>query len=405
MQPIHVIGLGLGREWLVPAAARLIDRAEVLAGGRRLIDLFPDHPGRRLPLAGPLDPWLDEVAAASETSRVVVLTSGDPGFYGVAARLAERVGRDRLVIQPNVPVAAAAFARLGLAWDDAVVASLHGRDEEALFAALDGVAKAAVYTDPANSPGKIARLLLERGQTDWRMSVLENLGGRDERIWQGGLAEAAETGFGPLNVVVLIRQGRAERPRLGAPEEAYQRQGGLVTKAEVRAVALAKLELGPGQTVWDLGAGCGSVGLEASLLTPGGKIIAVEARPERAADIEANRARYQVGRLEVVRAELPGCLAELPRPDRIFIGGGGEALAAIIEAAWSRLDDGGVMVAAAVRLAALKTAQDGLERLAGRVEVTQVQIARSAELAGDRYLKSLNPVWLIKGVKREVDGD
>ena len=398
---VFLIGLGLGPGDLGPRAAKALERAQVLAGGRRLLDLLADHPGQRIVLKGDLASWLDRVAEAAGEGRVAVLASGDPLFFGIGRRLLERLGPDRVEVFPNITSIQAGFAALKEPWDGVEIVSLHGRDGQGLWAALARAERVALLTDPSNTPAALARELLDRGQAGWRMSVLEDLGQADQRIGEYSLEAAASVEFSPLNVVVLRRT--APRPGffLGQAEEAYEHQAGLITKAEVRAVALGLLGLGPGMCVWDLGAGCGSVGLEASLLIPGGRIVALEKDPARVELIKANQAHYQVGSLEVVRGEMPGALADLPDPDRVFIGGGGRDLEKIVHTAASRLAPGGVVVVSLVLLESLETALAALARAGLETDWTQVQIGRSAPLAGGTRLQALNPVWLVRGRKRK----
>lgn len=403
MIPVQVVGVGAGPADLSAAQAQVIAQAQVLAGGTRLLEMFGAHQAPRLTLAYNLDSWLGEVAAAAQAQRVVVLASGDPGFYGVAAKVVAHLGADNVVIHPGLTTVQTAFARLKEPWQDARVVSLHGRDqgsgEDALWPALAQAKRVAVYTDPAHTPDALARLLRARGQEHWRLAVLEDLGADNERVGEYSLDEAAGLRFSPLNLVVLKRLAWPEPLRLGLPEEAYAHEAGLITKAEARVLALAKLELAPGQTLWDLGAGSGSLGIEATLLVPGGRVVAVERVPERAAQIEANRARFGAASLEVVAAELPGALASLPDPDRVFVGGGGPALGEIIAKACRRLPSGGVLVAALVLLGSLEAARGALATAGLETEITQVQISRDAPLGADLYLKALNPVYLVKGVK------
>ena len=406
MKPVQVVGLGLDPKDLSPRLRGIIDEARVLAGGRRLLDFFPGHPGRRLVLAGGLEDWLGQVEQEAGEGSVVVLASGDPGFFGIARRLVERLGRERVEIHPNLSCLQVAFARLGLAWDQAAVLSLHGRGLDSLAGALRGRDLVAVLTDPQNHPGAMARLLLERGQAEhWRMWVLEDLGGREERVRALEPAQAVDQEFYPLNLVVFQRRVPAPALCLGAEDESYQHQAGLITKAEVRAVALAKLALGPGLTLWDLGAGCGSVGLEACLLMPGGRVLAVEQDEQRVEQIKANRRRCQAAELEVIQGRLPGALAGLARPDRVFVGGGGDQLAAIIEQSLQRLGPGGVLVAAVVRLESLEAARAALVRAGLEPELVQVQVSRGRSLGGGVYLKALNPVWLVRGIKGGKGGE
>ncbi len=401
MIPVQVVGLGGGPQDLTPRQAGIVAEAQVLAGGKRLLAMFPDHRARRLALAYNLDAWVEDLAQAARDRRVAVLASGDPGFFGIAGRLVERLGPEAVVIHPNLTTVQAAFARLKEPWQDVAVVSLHGRGDAALWPALLRAERVAIYTDSRHTPEGIARLLLERGQDHWRLAVLENLGSSTERVKEYSLEEAAGMSFSPLNLAVLKRQAWPEELRLGLGEESFAHQDGLITKSEVRALSLAKLELTPGLTLWDLGAGSGSLGLEASLLTRGGHVVAVEAVPERVHQIKANRRRFGAASLEVVQARLPEALASLPDPQRVFVGGGGPDLAAIIRGAAQRLPSGGILVAALVLVSSLEAARRALAAAGLREEITQVQISRGAALGDDIYLKAQNPVWLVKGVKRQ----
>jgi precorrin-6Y C5,15-methyltransferase (decarboxylating) len=157
------------------------------------------------------------------------------------------------------------------------------------------------------------------------------------------------------------------------------------------------LALYPGHLLWDVGAGCGSVGLEASLLLPGGKIYAVEQDPARVAQIAANRDKFGVKNLEVICGHAPECLAGLPDPQRVFVGGGGRDLGVILQEVLKRLDKDGKVVLTATRLETLETARVILEQGGWQVEVTQIQVSRSRPLAGGSYLQALNPVWIVTG--------
>ncbi len=403
MKTIHVIGLGLGPDHVGPAARKLIEAADLLAGGIRLLEFFPDFEGERLSLTNNLADWLERVVAAAASKNVVVLASGDPNYYGIAGRLIQKAGAEHVRILPNITTVQAAFAELKETWADLVVVSLHGRNVDALYSAVRENTRVAVFTDTTNTPARIARLLLDRGQENWRMTVLENLGTEETCIRQCELEEAVTEAFSPLNLVVLHRTEPPATLTLGTPDDEFEHEAGLITKAEVRAAALGKLALGPDLTLWDLGAGCGSVGLEATLLMPRGRVIAVERKAERVGMIEANRAKFGAANLDIVHGELPGALENLPRPDRVFIGGGGNDLGEIIRICWSRLSDQGIIVAAVVRLDSLSLARQAFTGLGSAPDVVQAQFSRGAPLGGDFYLKALNPVWLVSGRKTEIE--
>lgn len=401
MKPIHIVGLGLGPMDITPESERIVRRADVIAGGKRLLAFFPDHEGERLVLTGDVNGWLARVAAAAQDREVAVLASGDPGFYGIASRGAEYFGPENIVVHPAVTAAQAAFARLKLPWQDAEIISLHGRGEASLWGALSQYSKIAVYTDPVHSPDVIARKIMERDLENWRLFVLSDLGSPDEQCEEYSLETAARTQFSPLNVVVLIRDHPPCPITVGAPEEAYQHEAGLITKAEVRAVALGKLALSPGHTLWDLGAGCGSVGIEASGLVKNSQVWAVEKKPERVRQIRDNRRKFGAANLNVLQADLPGGIDELPDPDRIFIGGGGDSLADVIKVSAPRLSAGGVMVVSVVMFKSLEAARKTMSDLGMDPEIIQIQINGSKSIAEDLFLRAQNPVWLITGRKTE----
>jgi precorrin-6Y C5,15-methyltransferase (decarboxylating) len=410
MIPVQVVGLGMSPADLTPKAEAIIREAQVLVGGRRLLDYFSGHRSMKIPLGRDPEGTLRQLPALAETKRVVVLASGDPNYYGVGPLVVKVLGAEHVVIHPNLTAVQTACARLQMPWQDATVVSLHGRAWDPLTAALDKPGPWLIYTDPAHAPGEIARFLLGRGLSQARFCVLEDLGQDSERLTWLSLTEAREREFSPLNLVVVVPEpgemsSRRPRLHLGLPEAALEHQAGLITKAEVRAVVLAKLQLFPGQVLWDVGGGAGSVGLEASLLIPGGKIFAVERHPERAAQITANRDTFGVHNLEVVCVPAPVGLARLPDPHRVFVGGGGPEVGAIIQEAVRRLGPEGRVVVTAALLETLAAARTALDEAGWEVEVVQLQVSRSHPLAGGTALQALNPVWIVTGWLRGEPGE
>ncbi len=401
MIPVQVVGLGMGVEDLSPRARGIIETAEVLAGGSRHLGYFPDHPARKITLGKEVRQTLALLQQLAATRRVVVLASGDPNFYGIGPLVVEVMGPEAVHIHPNLTAVQAAAARLRIPWQEAAVVSLHGRGDEALSAALGRGGTIFVYTDRQHTPAWIGNWLRERGWDHARLAVLEDLGQDGERIRHLRPAEAAGETFSDLNMVVMTAAPAAAAAalHLGMPEEALAHEAGLITKAEVRAVALAKLRLGPGQTVWDIGAGSGSVSLEASLLTPGGRIFAVEQQAERAAQIEANLRKFRVTNLEIVCGRAPECLDALPDPDRVFVGGGGQDLPGMLAAAGRRLTSGGRLVVTAALWESLNTARGFLEDRGWETDLCQVQVSRARRLGASEYLQALNPIWIIAGQK------
>ncbi|UQZ88820.1 bifunctional cobalt-precorrin-7 (C(5))-methyltransferase/cobalt-precorrin-6B (C(15))-methyltransferase [Deltaproteobacteria bacterium Smac51] len=404
---LYVIGLLPDQGWLSPAVASLIEGADVLAGGDRLLEMFPSHTGEKLSLTTPLEGWLNQLRdLQGQGRRVVVLASGDPNYFGIAKKLLTVIDKEHVTIVPTVSTVQQAFARLKVSYERAEVVSMHGREAKVAFWAglyrvshFEGSGYLAVYTDAENSPSVIAKRLLGRGQQNWRMHVFEDLGTQDERVTSWSLYEAKLRKFSPLNLVILECLRRPASISLGMPEGAYVHEAGLITKREVRVVTLGLLELLSHHTMWDLGAGSGSVSIEAAALLPYGSVWSVEKSPLRTEQISANRAFFGAAQVEIVEDEAMSAMAHLPTPDRIFIGGGGTGLSSIIPVAAARLNSEGIMVVNAVSLDNFQTARESMKKAGLDVTVTQIQVARSEPLAESAYLKPLNQVWLVRGVK------
>jgi precorrin-6B C5,15-methyltransferase / cobalt-precorrin-6B C5,C15-methyltransferase len=406
---IQVVGMGLGAQDLTAHHRDIIAGADVLIGGKRLLALFPDSPAEKKVIGKDVGEVIVYIRRRMARRSIVVLASGDPLFYGIGANLVEAFGPQRVVIHPNVSSAAAAFARIGQPWQAARVVSLHGkRNQRVLLELLRSEDTVAVLTDPAHDPAGVARLLLEHDLDLFGMCVLEALGTASERVGWHDLRRAASMKFQEPNIVVLKRRpDRPDRKRplfLGAPDAWFDHEKGLITKAEVRAVTLSKLRLGPRHTLWDLGAGSGSVAVEAALFITAGKILAVEKDPRRVEQINANAKRFGVGNLRAVQAALPEGLAGLPRPHRVFIGGGGRDLPGIITAAAHCLRPDGILVVNTVLLKNLESAAETLRQLGFRTEIVQVQILRGQDMPFSTRLEALNPVWIITGVRKAEGG-
>lgn len=384
---IAVVGV-CGGEPVGKEARAAIEAASLVAGaGRHLRTLTPIG-ARTLPIDGPLTDMLD--ALARERGGVCVLASGDPGFFGIVRVLGERFGADRLDVHPAPSSVSLAFARLGLAWDDAAVISAHGRPLAEAARRAVRHPKAAVLVAPDAPPEALGRELRALGASHGRAAVCSRLGEPDEHVDIVTLQELAAGSFDAMSVVVLLEgDGLAEAPTLewGQSEERFAARDGLVTKAEVRAVALGKLALPPAGVAWDVGAGSGSVAIEIAAIAPRLRVIAVERRADDIRRIEAN-VHAHGATLEVVHGEAPGALDALPDPDRVFVGGGGIA---VLDAALARLRPGGRLVAT---FAALDRAAAAYERLGNLAEVS---VARGRPLAGGVRLEAENPVFVVWG--------
>jgi precorrin-6Y C5,15-methyltransferase (decarboxylating) len=399
--PITIIGTGVSSEDLTASQRAIIESADILVGGQRLLDQFGRRECRQRVIDKDLKGLGDFLEAHMDAHAIVVLTSGDPLFFGIGAFLVRRLGADKVHILPNVSAVAAAFARLGEPWQAVRVVSLHGRNHTGqLLRCLANGDTVAVYTDPVHTPAWLAELLAENGFADVTMIVLEQLGTADERITRTRPDRATGIAFADLNLVVLKPDPtRQTVPALypGMPDHHFAHENGLITKAEVRALSLSRLQLFDRAVLWDLGAGSGSVSIEAGLFITRGAIFSVEKKPQRIDQINVNRRRFGIGNLQAVQAHLPQGLADLPNPDRVFIGGGGKDLGDIITAAAGRLKPGGIIVINTVLVDNMTIAVSKLESLGLDMDMVQIQVNRATAMPFSHRLEAINPVWIITG--------
>jgi precorrin-6Y C5,15-methyltransferase (decarboxylating) len=420
--PCRVIGvLDDGTASLGATALAYLRSADVVIGAARTLALFEREckPGAVLhDLTGRMKAVPEWVRAARSDHRsCVVLATGDPLCHGIAPYLAQHLCVQALDILPNVSTLQLACARIGLAWQEARIVSIHARDAGewtrgstpthglyALAQALRRDARLLVLTSPDNSPDRIARLLVAEGLADdFHMAVAENLLQPDERV----LAElsphdAAGMRFAALNVVLLWRVTPAPRPvRFGLMDTEFaqrQPEKGLITKQEVRAVSLARLQLRADSVAWDIGAGSGSVGLEAARLCPQGHVYAIEKNDADFAIAGTNHAAFGVSNYSLLHGKAPEGLDAWPDPDAVFIGGSGGELATLIGGIVRRLRPHGTLVMNFVTLENLATATAALQALEGEGiawDVLQLQAARSKPILHMHRMAAENPVWIV----------
>ncbi len=365
-------------------SSRSAQRVIVLGADRLEAGTTLELPG--VDLAGALD------AIGYETGPVCVLASGDPGFFGIVRPLIERFGAEALDVHPAPSSVSLAFARLGLAWDDAVVVSAHGRPLASAARAILAHPKVAVLTSPDATPQQLGRALMDLGVDPRRVAVCSHLGEPDEVVRETDLVGLGGRPWEPLSVVVLLASGAEVSSEAvlawGLADEGFAHRGGMLTRAEVRAVALGKLALPAQGVLWDVGASSGSVAVECARLRPGLQVIAVEERPDDAARVEANALAHRTS-VEVVQGTAPAALAGLPDPDRAFVGGGGLP---VLDAVLARLRPGGQVVAT---YAALDRAAAAVERLG---QLVQIGVARGRRLPdGGVRLAAENPIFVVWG--------
>jgi precorrin-6Y C5,15-methyltransferase (decarboxylating) len=406
---VAVVGIGEdGCAGLSARAVGAVAAAQVLVGGERQLEFFPQFRGERIVLKGGLSATIERIARLAEEHNVCVLASGDPMFYGIGGLVVRKVGAEHVDVIAQPSSVQQAFARVGIAWQDATFVSVHGRPLEGLSARLRRARLAAVLTDEENAPPRIARHLADYGHDGWRAWVCEDLGGAAERIrpYDTLAALAADaTPCAPLYVLLLERRDEAWRAPPAIPhlsEDAYAKRipkKGLITKREVRTLSLAALALRPDATVWDIGAGSGSVAIEAAMLAPEGRVFAVEVDPEGVDICRENTRVHGTDNVRVVAGLAPAALADLPPPDAVFIGGSKGAMDELIDVALARLSPGGRLVVNAVTLDNVAEAYQAFRRRGLLPEVQLVNVSRGEPLA--RYLRyeAQNPIHIFAVTK------
>lgn len=407
---IHIIGIGDdGLDGITSQAKRVIDEAELLLGAESTLKLVPRGSTERVMIGADLEDVLQRISAASG-KRIVVLASGDPLFYGVARYLCDKLGKERFDVLPHVSTMQLAFARVKESWEDAYLTNLATNPLDAVIEKIRTADTVGLFTSDRFSPRDVSQALLDANIDYFHAYVCENLGSPDERVTQGSLGEIARDEFGSLNVMILVR--RPETPdqptdayvtrRFGNPDELFLQsrpKRGLLTPAEVRSIALAELAVGPSSVVWDIGAGSGSVSIEAALLADRGTVYAIEMDPEDINLIRSNAERFRVRNLTPVLGRAPEAWGNLPRPDCIFVGGSGREIARVVELAFKQLAPGGRIVANVASIESLSTLDESLHRLAGDVKVLMINVARGTHQLERVRFGALNPSFLLSAMK------
>jgi precorrin-6B C5,15-methyltransferase / cobalt-precorrin-6B C5,C15-methyltransferase len=406
MKPkIHIIGMGPGNaEYIHPAAQRILEASDVLIGGKRNLEAVEELNREKLVIGNNLEEISSYIAKHAGNRRIAVLVSGDPGIYSILGFLKARLEGVDIEVLPGISSLQYLCSRLQLNWNDMRIVSVHGRQEDNLTEIVRKHPKVAIFTGGEQTPGRICASLLEKGIRDACVAVGENLSYPEERIVQGTLEELKEMTFDSLSIMV-IHAGKMETAvrkaweyqTPGIPDDMFLRGNVPMTKEEVRAVSLAKLRLSRDSVVYDIGAGTGSVAVECGLICTCGRICAIERNPEAVALIEQNIRKFGLENVIISAGDAPEALIGLPRPDRVFIGGTGGNMEAIL--GWIVGQCGSIRVVAnAVTIESAYEAVKGMEALGfDNVEIVNVAITRSRK-AGDKHLmQAVNPVYVISG--------
>ncbi len=414
MKEINVVGIGLdGRLGLSEYVDSIVQRATVLAGAKRHLSYFEEHPAEKIVLQDLERDLNSAKEKALIGERVVILASGDPLFFGLGRLLVAKVPNDKLNFYPHLSSVQLAFSQLRLPWQDARLVSLHGRDcDELVRCWKQGASKIAVLTDHKFNPVALAQLYLSlKLTTSYKFIVCQDLTFADAKIQSfepeviKELADLPEDSFSRLNLVILIRQDSkadldlTHLPLLGIEDYdflSFSDRPGLITKKEIRTLILSELALLPEQTIWDIGAGTGSISIEIGRLVPSARIYSLEKSAIAVDLIARNSDRFKVTNVQPISGKAPQALAQLPMPDRVFIGGSGGNLEKILDVCQARIAATGIIVLAVATIENLTEIVAWSKQNSWQYSLLQVQVSRSTAITNLTRLSPLNPVTIVR---------
>lgn len=409
-EKIHIIGIGDdGADGITSRAKTLIDEAQLLIGPPFILKLFDGQSSECWDAGDDIEALANRLNSA-EHQKVVILTAGDPLFYGTARYLCDRLGKDRFEVLPHVSTMQLAFARVKETWNEAYLTNLATHSLTHVINKIRNAERVGVFTASHATPADLANALLDAGIDYFTAYVCENLGAPDERVTSGELSEFTEVKFGELNVMILVRKPDVpDRPRqmegrriFGNPDDLFLQskpKRGLLTNSETRVIALAELDLGPTSIVWDIGAGSGSVALEAAQLAPEGHVFAVEMDTDDFELIRQNADRFRLHNVTPVLGRAPEAWEDLPIPDAIFVGGTGRQAATIVEQAIGRLKSGGRIVVDMASIENLQAVQAVMRRATGDVNILMINVSRGNYQLESLRFDALTPKFVLSAVK------
>ena len=398
---IFVIGLD-GESALNEKARSALLKGEVILTSERLLKVFSSYPEydrvkEKLKSINKIEDTFSFIREAD--CLISVLASGDPLFFGIGSKLLNEFPLEEIEIIPALSSVQLAFSRVKENWEDAFFISVHGNkmrewklQDLPLLCELHS--KLVILTGGENTPSKVMESLPENAL----VYIFERLGYPDEAVKRGRPSELIGLVFSEPNLIIVMTPLKENSFIFGLSETDFAHEKGLITKDEVRAVVLHKLALPRKGVLWDIGAGSGSVSIEAKRMSPGLQVYAIEKDPLRMKNIKTNIRQLRGCGINVIEGEAPSALNGLPSPDRVFIGGAGNALKETIEFAYKKMNKG-VLVAAIITLESLGAALSALRENGFKTEICSVSVSRSEEIGEKEYMKALNPVFILKGIK------
>lgn len=397
---VTLIGMGSGQpESLTLQSLAALRQADLILGARRLLAALPAGCTANRAAAY----RADEVAELLHTSgaeNAVLVYSGDTGFYSGAAALLDKLSAlgIRARVLPGLSSVQLLAAALGRSWQDWDLVSAHGRACDPVAECMEG--KPTFFlTGGSESPATLCAQLAAEGFGKLAAAVGENLGTPEQKVYTGTVGQLAASRFESLSVLLVEAAQVPSRRTQGLPDEAFARGKVPMTKQEVRAAVLAKLGVQPGELLWDVGAGTGSVSVELALAAPRGRVYAVECDPEACGLIRQNRETFHACNLTLVEGRAPAALADLPAPDAVFIGGTKGGMEAVVDTVLARNPNARICISA-IALETLSAAVAALTAHGLAAEVTQIAVSRTRPAGRLHLLMANNPIFLITGERK-----
>lgn len=391
---LYIIGCGTGKEQFPPAAHSILDKASVIAGGKSLLERFASEKTEQVIIASDAAKTAKELAERSKTETVAVLASGDSLFHGIGATFRPIMQDGEYTVIPGITTFQYLFAKLGIPWSAVSFFSIHGKKPVPWRRILSSES-AIVYCCHELNFARTAKTLIEKYPAcASRLAVAGVcLGCEDEKIIRGTLSELSKNQTPGISMLLLPESEDAVFPplALGLEDENYIHENNMITHPETRAVILSKLRLRPG-VMWDIGAGSGSVSIEAAGLCPGLEVYAVEKSSERFLQLQENISAEGLGNVHAEEGDALRIIDSLPAPDIVFAGGGGTSIADIVEKSFSKLNPGGRVVTSSVTLETCAALSSLL--MESRKEVVTISVSRSKLLPCSTMMKAENPITI-----------
>lgn len=403
---IDIIGLDVIDEPLSDKKRRYIAKADVVIGGMRHLESVKFFKGRTICITGDIRSLIAEIHQCMEKKlRIVVLATGDPLLFGIGNTLINHFGIHAIEIHPGISTVQVALSRLGLKTHEAVILSRHGVHDDDLYK-IHNHHTGVILTSHVHNPAEIIHEIMEKyPQTkQWQGHVCQCLGMANEIIQSGDLKQLSVVKTFQTPNLLIVENPHPISPiqlfaEFGRPDDVYVHDANMITHPEIRAIALSKLKLDSAETVWDVGAGSGSVGIEAAQLNPYLKIFSIEKNTERYEHIILNAKKHKANNLFPVLGNASKVCLSLPAPDRVFIGGGGEDLSDLLTLCYKRLSEGGVMVVNTVTIESFEIVRHYFRQIQKEIEAVAIQISRLKPLSKYHTFKPESPITIF-GIKK-----